>query len=106
MENGNRIGWEDIPPEKQAKFFVGNPQAGATGITLHAARTVIYYSNSFNLVDRLQSEDRAHRIGQEHPVQYIDLVASGTVDEHIVKSLRNKFDIATQITGDTLKEWL
>ena len=90
----------------EAKFFVGNPQAGATGLTLHAARTVVYYSNSFNLVDRLQSEDRAHRIGQEHPVNYIDLVVQGSVDEHIVKSLRSKHDIADEITGDKVKEWL
>ncbi len=89
-----------------AQFFVANPAAGATGLTLHAARTVIYYSNSFKMVDRLQSEDRAHRIGQEHPVNYIDLVAPGTIDEHIVGALRSKFDIATQITGDRVKEWI
>ena len=90
----------------EAKFFVANPQAGATGLTLHAARTVIYYSNSFNLVDRLQSEDRAHRIGQEHPVNYIDLVCNGTVDEKIVKSLKGKQEIASEIIGDDLREWL
>jgi hypothetical protein len=52
------------------------------------------------LYDRLQSEDRAHRIGQKHSVNYIDLIASGTVDEHILSSLRNKLDIASKITGD------
>lgn len=89
-----------------AQWFVANPAAGATGLTLHAARTVVYYSNNFKLVDRLQSEDRAHRIGQEHPVNYIDLVAPDTIDTHIVASLRGKFDIATQITGDQIKEWI
>lgn len=89
-----------------AQVFVSNPQAGATGLTLTQAQTVIYYSNSFKLVDRLQSEDRAHRIGQEHPVNYIDLVAGGTVDEKIVRSLRDKWDVAAQITGDELKDWL
>lgn len=89
-----------------AQFFIGNSQAGATGLTLHAARTVMYYSNSFNFTQRLQSEDRAHRIGQEHPVDYIDLIAQGTIDHHLISSFRNKYDIASQITGDTLKEWL
>lgn len=89
-----------------ATDFVGNPAAGATGLTLHAARTVIYYNNSFKLRDRLQSEDRAHRIGQEHPVNYVDIVAPDTVDENIVHALRNKLDIASQITGDELKEWI
>ncbi|MCK5600421.1 DEAD/DEAH box helicase [Candidatus Pacearchaeota archaeon] len=90
--------------EKQ--FFVSNPQAGGTGLTLTAARTVVYYSNNFNLIDRLQSEDRAHRIGQEHPVEYIDVIAPKTIDEQIVKNLRGKFDIASKITGDKFREWL
>jgi SNF2 family DNA or RNA helicase len=90
----------------EAKFFVGNPAAGATGLTLTAARYVIYASNSFKLTDRLQSEDRAHRIGQEHPVTYIDLIAPGTVDEQIVAALRSKMDIASELTGDKLKEWV
>lgn len=90
--------------EKQ--FFVGNPAKGSTGLTLVQAKTVIYYSNNFKLIDRLQSEDRAHRIGQNNAVNYIDIICPGTIDEHIVKNLRNKFDIATKITGDELKEWL
>ncbi len=89
-----------------ARFFVANPQAAGEGLTLHAARTVIYYSVSFKLTERLQSEDRAHRIGQEHPVNYVDIVATGTVDEHILKSLRNKLDIASFITQDKLREWI
>ena len=93
-------------PGGDAKFFVANPQAAGEGLTLHAARTVIYYANSFNLADRLQSEDRAHRIGQQHPVEYIDLVASGTVDEHVVRTLVKKLDIAAQITGDSIRQWL
>ena len=58
------------------------------------------------MIDRLQSEDRAHRIGQDNPVLYIDLVAEDSVDEKVVESLRNKFNVASQITGDRLKEWL
>lgn len=88
------------------QFLVANPAAISTGVTLHAARTVIYYSNSFNLTHRLQSEDRAHRIGQKHPVHYIDLVCPGTVDMRIVEALRKKVELASVITGDTLREWL
>ncbi len=89
-----------------ARAFVANPAVGAEGITLTAARTVIYYNNSFKLTDRLQSEDRAHRIGQRNAVTYFDLVATDTVDEKIVEALRNKVDIASVITGDKLKEWI
>ena len=88
------------------QFFVGNPAAAGTGLTLHAARTVLYASNSFKLTDRLQSEDRPHRIGQEHPVHYIDLIAPGTVDEYIVAALVNKREIASELTGDERREWI
>lgn len=89
-----------------AQFFVGNPAAAGIGLTLHAAKTVIYYNNTFKLEERLQSEDRVHRAGLKHPVQYIDIVAQGTVDEDILRSLRSKIDVASTITGDTLKGWV
>jgi SNF2 family DNA or RNA helicase len=90
----------------EAQFFVANPAVGATGLTLTQAKTVIYYNNNFKLIDRQQSEDRAHRIGQHNAVTYIDIMCPGTVDEHIVKALRKKFNIAAQILGDDLKEWI
>lgn len=93
-------------PEKPLRFFVGNPSTGGYGLTLTAANTVVYFSNSFDLEKRLQSEDRAHRIGQTKNVTYVDLIAPGTVDEKIVKALRDKIDIATQVLGEDIKQWL
>jgi SNF2 family DNA or RNA helicase len=93
-------------PDDNLRFFVGNPRTGGYGLTLTAAKTVIYYSNNFDLEVRLQSEDRAHRIGQTSKVTYIDLITPGTVDEHIVKALRNKINIASAVLGEELKEWL
>jgi SNF2 family DNA or RNA helicase len=87
-------------------FFVGNPAAISEGVTLHRTSTVIYYSNSFKLAERLQSEDRAHRIGQTRNVTIIDLVARGTVDERIVAALRDKQNVASAVTGDNLREWI
>ena len=93
-------------PNDDLRFFVGNPRTGGYGLTLTAAKTVIYYSNNFDLEVRLQSEDRAHRIGQTSKVTYIDLITPGTVDEHIVKALRNKINIASAVLGEQIKEWL
>jgi SNF2 family DNA or RNA helicase len=93
-------------PNSEMRFFVGNPSTGGYGLTLTAAHTMVYYSNSFDLEKRLQSEDRAHRIGQTKNVTYIDLIAVGTVDEKIVKALRDKIDIATQVMGEEFKQWL
>jgi len=81
----------------EAEIFVGQPQSGGIGLTLTAANTVIYFSQDFNLETRLQSEDRAHRIGTTKKVLYIDLVANETVDEKISISLQRKSDMATMI---------
>ena len=90
----------------EAKFFVANPATGGFGLNLQAANTVIYYSNNYNLEHRLQSEDRCHRIGQTRNVNYIDITTLKTVDNLIIKSLKGKKDIATQVMGDQWKEWL
>tara|TARA_R100001510_G_scaffold48347_1_gene46076 strand:- start:568 stop:1482 length:915 start_codon:yes stop_codon:yes gene_type:complete len=89
-----------------ARFFVANPQTAGYGLTLTAATNVIYYANDFNLETRVQSEDRAHRIGQHHPVTYVDLMTKGTVDVHIVKSLRNKIDLSAKTLGEEARQWL
>lgn len=93
--------------QDNCRFFIGHVQAGGKGLTLHAATTVVYYSNDFSLENRLQSEDRAHRIGQKNNVTYIDFVASKTLDEKIVNTLREKKNVADLITGDTsLDSWI
>ena len=88
------------------RYFVGNAQTGGYGITLTSANTVVYYSNSYDLEKRLQSEDRAHRIGQTGSVTYVDLIAENTVDDKIVKSLRSKINIANEIMGEDIKDWI
>jgi len=93
-------------PESDARFFIGNPQTGGYGITLTAANNVIYYSNGYDLEKRLQSEDRAHRIGQKKSVTYVEFITPKTVDEKIVKALRKKMNIATEIMGEDLREWI
>jgi SNF2 family DNA or RNA helicase len=93
-------------PNSSVRFIVGTPQTGGYGITLTGASTMIYYSNGYDLEKRLQSEDRAHRIGQKKSVTYIDLIAEGTVDEKIVKALRTKVNIATEVLGEELKDWI
>ena len=93
-------------PASPVRFFVANSQTGGYGITLTAAGTVIYYSNNYDLEKRLQSEDRAHRIGQTKHVTYVDLVTPETVDEKIITALREKRSLANTITGDNWKDWI
>jgi len=94
-------------PDSPLTYLISNVQTGGYGITLTEASTVVYYSNNYDLEKRLQSEDRAHRIGQVNKVTYIDLVSKGTVDEKIVKALRNKLDLAQEVLGDEKwKDWI
>ena len=92
--------------DPKCRFMVGTPSTGGYGITLTAANTVIYYSNGYDLEKRLQSEDRAHRIGQKKNVTYIDIIAEDTVDEKIQESLRKKINIASEVLGEELRDWI
>jgi len=92
--------------DPKCRFIVGTPSTGGYGITLTAANTVIYYSNGYDLEKRLQSEDRAHRIGQKKSVTYVDIMADDTVDEKIVQALRKKINIASEVLGEELRSWI
>ena len=90
----------------ECRFLIGTPQTGGYGITLTKANTVVYFSNGYDLEKRLQSEDRAHRIGQNKNVTYIDIICEDTVDEKIVEALRKKINIASEVLGEELKDWI
>ena len=93
-------------PESPVRFIVGTPQTGGYGITLTGASTMIYYSNGYDLEKRQQSEARIDRIGQTKNMTYIDIIAENTIDDKIVKALRTKVNIASQVMGEELKNWI
>ena len=84
------------------RYFIGQPQSGGIGLTLTAADYAIYYSNSFDLEQRMQSEDRCHRIGTKNNVTYIDIETRKSVDSKIIKALREKKNLADVITKDPI----
>ena len=83
-----------------ADVFLGNAQSGGLGLTLTAAETMVYYSNSFNNGDRMQSEDRNHRKGTKNACLYIDMSCVDTIDETIAKSLQTKSDLAHAVLDE------
>jgi SNF2 family DNA or RNA helicase len=89
----------------EAKIFIAQQQSGGTGITLTKASQVIYFSDTFSLEDRLQSEDRAHRIGQDKSVVYTNILARNTIDEVILNVLKTKQTVSDIVTGDALKKY-
>lgn len=92
--------------EKRVQYFVGQQGAGGVGLPLHAADVMCYFSNSFSLYERLQSEDRAENMLKKTGTLIIDIEAKGTVDTKIINALRAKKDIADLITGDVNYGWL
>jgi SNF2 family DNA or RNA helicase len=94
-------------PKSPVRWFVGQPTAGGTGITLTEAEDTIYYSNPFSRMGlRKQTEDRPHRIGQERTVTYTDIAAKRTLELPMLRSLLGKHELAAEVTGDDLLEWL
>lgn len=71
-------------------IIVGTIGAMGTGLTLNKASAVIFIDKSYSYADNLQAEDRAHRIGTEHSVNVISLIAKNTIDENIESILANK----------------
>jgi SNF2 family DNA or RNA helicase len=92
--------------DNNCRFFVGTTHTGGYGITLTAGSTMIYFSNGYDLEKRQQSEARIDRIGQTKKMTYIDIISQDTIDERIVKALRNKVNIANAIMGEEYKEWI
>lgn len=75
-----------------ARFFVSTQSCGGHGLTLNEAKHVIFYSNSFKYSERQQAEDRCHRLGLDHEIQYYDIVGPG-IDEKIWEALSRKENV-------------
>ncbi|MGH2373525.1 MAG: SNF2-related protein [bacterium] len=92
--------------ETQCRFFVGTQATAGEALDLSAANVVVYYSNTFSLRHRLQSEARPMGPAQHDPVLVVDLVAPSTVDVKIVDALKTKQSIADQLTGAGWRSFL
>lgn len=90
---------ERFKKDESCRFFVSN-ETGSKSLTLVQAAYAIYYSYGYKLETWLQSQDRNHRIGQDKNVTYISLIIRKTVDEMVMKALKSKRDIASDVLDD------
>jgi SNF2 family DNA or RNA helicase len=106
IKNGRITERRAVPEKERPRFMISQQKAGGLGQTWVAASLSVHYSNTFSLIDRLQAEDRPHRIGQHNPVDYKDIEAEDTVDGRIITALIAKKNVADEIQGDEGLEWL
>jgi SNF2 family DNA or RNA helicase len=76
------------------KVIILQSQVGGLGITLTAADTMIFFSNTFSYAEYEQARARIHRVGQKNHCTYIQLIAKGTIDEEVVDALKQKKNVA------------
>ena len=86
-----------------ARFLISTPSCGGFGLTLNESSYTIFYSQSFKYGDRIQAEDRNHRIGQNKKVTYINIVGKNTIDEIIMKSITQKSDVVEDFKAELEK---
>lgn len=83
--------------EGKAKYFIANPMVAGEALTLINTKSMIYYSHDPRLRLRIQSEDRAHRLGLNHSVNYYNIMGLDTKDQRMVELLIKKAALAKDI---------
>lgn len=86
--------------DKNTLVFLGQIASAGLGITLVASSTMVFYSLDYSMSNFEQAKARIHRTGQLEPCTYIYLIASNTIDEKILKALKNKLDLAKSLTDE------
>lgn len=93
------------------QVLIANKSCASYGLNLQFCHNAIYYNNDWNWGTKVQSEDRIHRIGQNHDVKIIDLFAEDTLDERILECLSNKENISDRFKNlledrEKVRKWL
>jgi SNF2 family DNA or RNA helicase len=89
--------------DADVKVMVGQIQTIGLGLTLTAASTMVFYSENYSMSDFEQTKARIHRNGQAEPCTFLFLAAKGTVDEQVLKALRDKADLAKALVDNYKK---
>lgn len=95
-------------PDSPVRFFVANQRSARMGLDLSVAKLVLWYSNSFDFLDRIQGEDRTETVKSEsESTMHVDIISSAPIDRTVLQSLRDKKKISDLVTGDEpLSNWI
>ena len=96
-DNEKAIAIDEFKRNNEIKYLVSTSATGGIGLNFTESNINIYFSNDFNLINRLQSSSRIHRIGQEQQCIYFDLINNNTIDNQIMNSISKKEDFMQEI---------
>lgn len=94
---------EKFQNDSDVPVFVGQIATAGLGITLTKSSTMVFYSLDYSMSNFEQTKARIHRARQCDPCTYIYLIAKGTIDEKVMKSLNKKYDLASSLIDDYRK---
>lgn len=89
--------------DKSCKVLLGTVSSMGVGLTLTAANTIVFLDSPWTKTDKVQAEDRAHRIGTNGTVNVITLVCSGTIDERVEQIVESKGELSDFIIDGKIK---
>lgn len=78
--------------KEHGRFLVATQSVGSMGLNLTEASYMVFYANGFKASERMQAEDRAHRIGQERTLHIIDIWAACGIEDRVRCALAKKED--------------
>ena len=98
------LGWRE-KEEALDRFRVSAPvlvstEAGGEGRNLQYCRIVVNYDLPWNPMRVEQRIGRVHRLGQEHPVRVVNLVARGTIESYVLEILDRKIRMFELVVGE------
>ena len=82
--------------------LLGTIGAAGTTHTFTAATNIIYIDEPWTPADKLQSEDRAHRIGTTMPLNIYTIITKDTVDDKVHDILYTKEGVSSYIVDNKL----
>lgn len=88
-----------LQEDPEVRFIVSTQAVGGKGQTWTAATQTRYFSQTFSYEDRMQSEDRNHRRGQENSVGYRNYGLNITAEKMITKAIAKKHDVSEEFKG-------
>ena len=86
--------------DEDCRVFIGQIQAAGMGLTLTAASTMVFFSLDYNMANFDQAKARIHRVSQTENCHYVYLCCRGTIDNKVLRTLRDKVDLAKTLVDD------